>query len=578
MIVRCSTPVILLLYAVAVAWHSLHPIMSVLSGHWNHPLTPFVDENSIDASFYRAPAFDRRKNLSFSIQGKSLCDALTRQRISFASNIRCVSLSASMNEPAKRSSIDVARIAPANAPVNPQNEALVLIAPHHTMASEFALLPAFVQHLAERPWLAKTVFVVTPSEANGSVSLALETFLKLQLEDSTNLPAEYRGSVLRQLLVLSSQPSSSASRSKVLLAPTGNSGIMPNMDLYSVAYRVFSISNKFIIQAYPDHVLQKAENWKNWLASTSNGRLQFTTKKSNVTRWWNSLWNWIFWEIHLATRVEASPHAMALECGIDSMTMELLPSTKSDTVAFLKSVEMIIHSMSNAHERLHHNTALFALPQAHGNAYLKHEEFLIPNLLLLIPLIIRAVTLLFFSTTDEGSFEVLETGQTLCAVSLATFAVSSSLEIIQTKIASTSIVTTQQWVVAGHYVILGIWIVLVKGTSAKSKQYTKSLQIGACLMILFLHLPIAFGHVALAFPSALFLAPWASVWTLKTSPPLTCISAIFQWTTRVLILLILLICGPYILVPRIFAHFTTYVKYVYTPCHILLVIVWASSL
>jgi hypothetical protein len=85
-----------------------------------------------------------------------------------------------------------------------------------------------------------------------------------------------------------------------------------------------------------------------------------------------------------------------LERGIDSLTIQAefdgvyRRDPSEEMVQYV--MEYMVRSLGNLHERLHHSVTLYWLPTP--RKFVSHMEYFLPNVLLLLPLAIRAFGLL----------------------------------------------------------------------------------------------------------------------------------------------------------------------------------------
>ena len=97
----------------------------------------------------------------------------------------------------------------------------------------------------------------------------------------------------------------------------------------------------------------------------------------------------------------SGPHAKALDIGIDSFTIHARLSQEPLTswtiypkVALLmQSTEHMLHSINSLNERLHHSLNQYFLPST--SSFVSNSEYIIPNILILLPLVVRASSLAF---------------------------------------------------------------------------------------------------------------------------------------------------------------------------------------
>ncbi|KAL7581534.1 hypothetical protein ACA910_022100 [Epithemia clementina (nom. ined.)] len=727
--------VMLVFYVVGILWHTLHPMASILSGRFQGPLTPFIDENSIEPTMFRSPSFPIHtinNNNNYNRQAQSigsgststpaahrsytLCEALQQQQQQQqkqqtngpSPDIPCFTMANNDDEdfgldaPQSKfkTTIQVAQIVPIQVPVVPLNEALVLIAPvaHHGLD----LVVEFLEHLAQQVWLAKTIYVVAPinnsnerrknggshfqpNDNNVVMTQTVDTFLDLYLGNNNRdgrypqIPGDFAGAIVRQLMVLDLIPAvaSSSTSARVIVSPWGRRGIMPNMDLYSAVWQsVGHVLDRSLLQTYPYKGNRRPKSadessfwictfdqyfndWKAWVSVQFQG-------SPWLQEWWEKWWEFAAWEWAVVTQsIPIPPHASALDRGIDSLTIQAvvspnlllvrMPAPDSDKDvsvvppvtdvlllrSLLGSLELAIHSLSNAHERLHHNTALYTLPRRDGNAYVKHEEFLIPAFLLLVPLIVRAVWLIVGTKQqsfpagkgsmsdkdgehdDPGHVMSFDFGAALMAIqctlggtlvaALLIFAVEefcggewlwcndgeschlNHMVVNACRVAVAIVYATIYWNRLGAWKPASATAVSEEGSSSSSlcdgsdnknrdanlnqqpqQQQQRSIQFIACLLALYIHIPIAFGYVALAFPSAVLWTPLIAFPSFsQRRQKRNIVWTMLSWMST---LLILMATSPFVsVVPLIFSTFTTYVKFVYIPLHLMLSILWLSS-
>jgi glycosylphosphatidylinositol transamidase len=245
------------------------------------------------------------------------------------------------------------------------------------------------------------------------------------------------------------------------------------------------------------------------------------------------------------------PHYVALDKGIDSLTIEgdLGRMKAVDSVHVLEGV---LRVLSNVHERLHHSITHYLLPSP--RKFVSHTEYLLPNVLILLPLVIRAATLVL---VDMTLFDVRSLKYVLVVglVSLLLFVTSSRV--------STSIMNALYAIV---YVALCLDV--LEGLSiGKEEKQAQSLQFLTCLVAIYLHVPITFAHVSLAFPSAL-------LWSAMIAFPAFPIRRKFwQRVKKPGVLAVALPLAA--LVPnQIFDGYTPFVTTVFLPLHMLVSLLW----
>jgi len=472
---------------------------------------------------------------------------------------------------------------------------------------------------ADSPWLAKTVLVVSPvvadaknadKEANdgGDASLlrdTVEAFLNLYLgaeEGATGnaprrrpsgdrLPPSVAGAVLRHLIVVDitfgdkNQTASSTTPSaenELRILPQGNRGLLPNMDMVFLCTTVYARQNQqqqFLNRVATMHPYKvQVDAWFGLAQSKIPAALH---------KWLRQFLDMAAFEYTLMVpSSSSSPHSPALDRGIDSLTIQgsfaeiesnggvrngaqstLLYQQQAATAEMVSRLEPIVRGLSNLYEKLHHSTSLYLL--VNSERFVKHEEYLVPNLLLLVPFVVRAATLVF---RDIPRFQLRDVQRVLSMTLVGIFIAFAGLSTLDMLDDSTIGQLFSGRLFACHVVVAVAYLPMVLWASTFSACSTgsslKSIQSVACLLAVYAHVPIAFGHVALAFPSALFFAPLiafpsygATCGESRTQPSL--MSTLLRWSV------FFATCPFAFVVPRIFPAYTPYVLFCYIPLHLL---------
>jgi glycosylphosphatidylinositol transamidase len=97
----------------------------------------------------------------------------------------------------------------------------------------------------------------------------------------------------------------------------------------------------------------------------------------------------------------------------------------------------------------------------------------------------------------------------------------------------------------------------------------RSIQFAACLLALYLHVAITFGHVALSFPSALLWTPLIAFPSCGNAQRRGrhALESVARW-------MVVVASSPLLLVPAVFPTFTPYVRYLYIPLHLFAAMLW----
>lgn len=274
-------------------------------------------------------------------------------------------------------------------------------------------------------------------------------------------------------------------------------------------------------------------------------------------QWALELGSMFLFMYHLVVGPEL-PHAVALDKGIDSLTIQVDlygPNARSHAVESVQTLQVVLRALSNLHERLHHSITQYLLPSP--TKFVSHAEYLIPNLLLLLPLVIRAVTLVLFDI-QRFDFRAL---QTVLVVGL----VSGVLSVIALRTNNTSIMNALYAIIYISLCFGGIST--VSPTKDQRKTYAQSLQFAICLVAIYMHVPLVLGHVSLAFPSAL-------VWTVAIAFPSFPIPGTLWQRIKKPVVQLFVLLSLVSTTNWVFGRYTLFVTTVFMPLHILVTILW----
>lgn len=494
---RYLPAVMLLFYTVGVVWHLLHPLVSVCT--WDAvPRKWYIDENSLDPSYlqmdqpYPAPPERIQKPVD-------LCE-LTKGTIP----IPCY----------KALNFSVARIVSVEGAIAPTTETVVLV---FGRQSPYAAWQHGIRTLMERlstvSWNSKSVMVVMANvDSDDSLSTTVESFLNCYLgadtpnrdailESALCLPPEMTGSMLRTVLVLDTVvEGGSRGNRQIRILPQGRHGVLPNMDLVFLSTYVYRSAKWIAGQTSLDGlIMHPHREWKEWFYRKVMDKYKGFTP--DIEQYLRKLLDLELFQSVLRTG-PFPPHHGALDRGIDSLTIQAVATGKSPpspllTLDFVQRIELMLRSISNLHERLHHSTSLYLL--VNSERFVKHEEYLIPNILLLVPVLLRAVQVVFF--TEKG---------VQLNIVVSTLAVTVILTILVSLVLYYD-TTDYRALLIAFYVLVWIAWQSLSMSGRLPEDRGPSIQFAACLMTIWVHAPIIFGHVSLAFPSALFWSLWFSL-------------------------------------------------------------------
>jgi glycosylphosphatidylinositol transamidase len=559
-------------YLVGVFWHALHPVASVFTGHMQ-PRKWYIDENSLEPSYFKMKGQFDALTVPTGWQRRSLCATVSR-------NARIFSCTQHPD------GFEILKMTPKQVAVRPVTEAIVLVIPWNAsyVSNVFQVAVVnLIQQLQQANWIAKTLFIVTSTvESEMSLTSTVNRFLDVYLGSADQetpfhppLPHDMNGFLLRNLLVVDVQPqtqnglivsTSIPAQPEIRILPQGRRGVLPNMDLVFLAMLVYSRSmyirtNKAVITMHPYR--QGAKQIQEYVQS----KLITSIHSKEFQEWLPKMLELLAFEYSLLLG-PYPPHATALDRGIDALTIQALFTPGVDPNRFtsdcIQRLEYVLRALSNLHERLHHSTSLYLL--ASPERFVKHEEYLVPNLLLLIPLAVRAVTLVL---VDIPAFHWPTVQQTIFL----------TLSCVTTFHAVVSEIDKEMIVPAFLLIYATTALFLRFGLRRLSKQ---TVQFVSCVTALLVHIPIAFGHVSLAFPSALFWAPLIAFPSFDTSNhdrkntnrTLIWVRSVLWYALSIGVIGITLPC--ILLVPKVFPDYTIYLRYAYMPLHALLAILYLS--
>ena len=585
---------IVLPYIVGIAWACLHPIASILTGDVSKPRGFYVDENSLEVSYIRSTfqyLAPRTSILQHVAKDTPLCDSVAKL-LHDHRNVECQRHAFGIHgrSEARKQSFDLLRLVPTGTTMEPSNEAIALVAPfsstsHHLHAALLELMQrlASPQH---SPWLAKTILLITPTTSKESLYDVTNAFLESYAGhyDSTSpnnllesLPPKLSDAMIRNLIVLDGQPSDDTAqppqiKHEIRILSQGEHGALPNMDMVFVSMSVFSRSpasgntrrsstdtNAPTLLMHP-YGAEKRQ-WESYVKSMG---AHYGTNAA-VEKWAIQMGDLALFCRNLFGGAHG-PHALALNRGIDAVTIQGRyldtneTSARSFVADYVQKLEITLHGLSNLHERLHHSTTLYLLPSP--TTFVKHEEYLVPNLLLLIPAVLRAALL---GLRDIRRFDLPVMGWLFCLSLAATI----WMDVFVVHLEPTQ--RNTWWTVTYAACIWVFYDKVVKGhgkdkSTSECRGALQSAQLLVCLLTIYVHVPICFGHVALSYPSAFFWAPWVAF---------PCFAELYQSKLRLLIALVFLIVSwpPVALLSTVFEDVCTpYIRFVFFPLHLLLLL------
>lgn len=521
-------------FIVGTLWAFLLPTSSILTGDFAKPRGWYVDENSLETSNirvgYKYQALQRTGKDASDSYFLLLCDVLGKDMLE-KNNVECTRHGEIIDGTAV---FDLVKILPTGNALDPSDEAIALVAPYPpnrdwTSSQLHFSLMQLMRRLASAdtsPWLAKTIFLVSPTTKERSLNQVVDAFLESYSGSFSHdgppgiiepLPPRTANALIRNILVLDTSPSHDPiqPQHEVRILSQGNLGVLPNMDLVFVAMAVFSRTlttggtrrahthNTPAILYHP--YSREARQWQKIVEEA----IEKYCMPKEVEKWATNLCNLVLFCRYLVEGPSA-PHALALDRGIDAISIEGRYSTSNEkktttfVLDFVHKVEIILRGLSNLHERLHHSTTLYLLPSP--TAFVKHEEYLVPNLLLLIPVVLRAS---FLGLADIRHFDLQVIGWILLLSIGATLGVD-------TYVAHKEQLQRNAWFCLIYVTCFGVFYDKVIKFPRDYQSALKSAQFIICLMTIYNHIPICFGNVAIAMPSAFLRVPFVSIPTFAS--------------------------------------------------------------
>jgi len=606
--------ILLLPYIIGVLWTICHPIVSVITGE-SKCRGAYIDEIQFDSFGYDTEPYPKKKNaISLNendadddmkeMNKRSLCHVLYSTHLTHSDTnlpsssklknypigkyLSSTSFSCFMND-----SFDIVKVTPVhNTPV----ESLVFVIPpsKNWIESEIHVLVLnLLDRLARAPWLSKTIFIISPNyhmwqhadrnatgkgnrnlhTTNQMLQETLDNFLEasnptfrpnFSYIDNRNengdrlLPSSFTSSLIRQIIVLDILGSIDSSNHFTIL-PQGRKGLLPNLDLF------FHVVNSFhYLGTIPMKIHPYDMGW--WKDTVLDG---IGIKDD----WWRT-WGVEIGEIGGFMANSAlgpyAPHASALERGIDSLTIiaqlnltgKSIDSIHPQLSNFFQGVEHTIRAMSNLQERLHHSISQYLLPST--TKFVSNGEYMIPAILVMLPLAIRAL-LLILRDIETINFNLVFKILGMSSV-LSFYLICVSFIAIDARMTNTL-------VIASYFTTFIIVRMEKKKGNRKAEDESlvmerKVLQLIACLLALYLHVPLVIGHFSLGYPSTIFWTPLLAFCS-HGNVRHKIIQKLFA------ILFLTLTWPPLLLVQKLFGGiYTIYVCTVFAPLHFILSILW----
>jgi glycosylphosphatidylinositol transamidase len=339
------------------------------------------------------------------------------------------------------------------------------------------------------------------------------------------------------------------------------------MDLVFLIGKLFEQCTFLHKSKYPNSTFlahsytQQSKDVKEYLENISKKN---SLVDSNVRLWAEEMANLGLFAYSLAMG-PWPPHAPALDRGIDSITIQARfegSFLRDPSNEMVQHLEYLVRALSNLHERLHHSFTLYLLPTP--RTFVSHVEYLLPNILLLLPLAVRAFGLILW-----GNGLHLQTVGCAILVSVISMGI-----MLLSSLAGSDNTTVNTWLFVLYALSIFIWKKqsLQGRTKEEYQRVLESLQFVACATAVYMHVPIAFAHVSLAYLPSMLWTP------LLAFPNYGSDVRGSKWLTWLGVVLLFVTAPPILLVPRIFDSYTTYVQFAYVPLHVQLLLLVMTRL
>ena len=255
-----------------------------------------------------------------------------------------------------------------------------------------------------------------------------------------------------------------------------------------------------------------------------------------------------------------APHAAASAEGIDSVTVQVRLRRNDDSRDMLTScaltvtlVEHFFRGLNSLSERLHHNTNQYLLPSS--ATFVSFDEYIIPAILVMLPLVLRVVKLLF---QDLEGFQIDRAATTLSGAILISTVLLYFRHVGSDKVKENAIITVY---ILALFLSFGPMLLKVKNAPS-TKMVLRSIQLVACMVTLSMHAPLALSYYTLFMASVLFWVPLVAFMDYGADTKV-------RKTPGILVLALAVAAfqdvGPML-------HFTTYTSVILVPLHYFVVV------
>jgi len=625
---RVAQKLLFVPYFLGIIWTCLHPVVSVLTGEakcrgW------FLDEHSIETRFtdgkqpLEVPAYLNRRR---EIRSSSLCGNIDPQ--AHSGNLICHT---------HGDYFEMAMIAPLSNALDATEEAIVVVLPSAVNASSTNMHKALIQsieNLADpvaTPWLAKTLLVVMPVSSSTkseswsleeTVSFFLDAYLGQQHESNREtfgappLPPNLSKAIIRQIVVIDAIDTSStiqqgqpnnikqktlSGKTHLAILPQGRRGVLPNADLVFLVSKLLERTSFMNARLYPNTgstflthscTAESIHSFEVIDGIVNNNLLKDFVRQSDpktinkIKTWANDMVNMALFARTLAVG-PTPPHAKALDRGIDSLTIQVSfdgTFRRDPSVELMQNVmEYLVRALGNLHERLHHSFTLYLLLTT-PKKFVSHMEYFLPNILLLLPLAVRAFGLLLPAMgrsngsdgNTVGNVFDLATLRGALLVSLITVAV---MALVTPYSDNVQIMTFSLLVLYMTVAVFWMKQVVYSKPDSKTHDVTTSIsthQFVSCVLAAHILAPIAFAHTSLAYLPSLLWVPLLAFPNYANIRK-NCGAGLKTILLRLSLAALLLGTSPLVLVSCLFSVHTPFVRFAYVPLHLYFFLLYLMS-
>eukprot|EP00890_Picochlorum_soloecismus_P002628 jgi/Picsp_1/3366/NSC_06204-R1_glycosylphosphatidylinositol anchor attachment 1 protein len=250
-----------------------------------------------------------------------------------------------------------------------------------TSSASMLIWNVLAWHLGEQGWLAKNVVLVLLDVSKCTSEQALFSWVNSNLDSL--IRTDRRIGQIQQAILVDME---SLDMTDATIKVHGLGGQLPNYDMYMIARRNLELYSSWKIKVEGSPIGSRPGNKQS--EEPGYPRNQLTT----LARF---MW-------HQAFGIPSGPHSIMLKRGIDSLSISITSSRGNQfkthgvpVVQFdrcLQLLEMMVRTMNNLQEKLHHSTAFYALSGPFST--IEVSMFMAPPGILLVALVLQTADLL----------------------------------------------------------------------------------------------------------------------------------------------------------------------------------------